>query len=162
MRRSLVILSILAGLGFAAGTLAYRIGERWSAARIIRSTDDLDWLRTEFHLGESEMARIRPLHDRYLPECRQFCDRIAAKRGQLTEALKKNEGMTPEVEARLSEIAALRVQCQTAMLRHFFEVSGEMPPDQGRRYLAEMQRLTLGSHEQLERGMSGEASHGHH
>ena len=29
-----------------------------------------------------------------------------------------------------------------------------MPPEQGKRYLAEMQRLTLGAHEQIEQSMS--------
>jgi hypothetical protein len=49
------------------------------------------------------------------------------------------------------------------MLQHFREVSQVMPPEQGRRYLAEMQRLTLGFHEQIERTMSPAATdpHGH-
>jgi hypothetical protein len=37
-----------------------------------------------------------------------------------------------------------------------------MPPEAGRRYLAEMQRLTLGFHEQTESSMSGAAGHEHH
>jgi hypothetical protein len=50
------------------------------------------------------------------------------------------------------------------MLRHFYEVSQAMPTDQGRRYLAEMQRLTLGFHEQFEQAMSAgpSAPHEHH
>jgi hypothetical protein len=48
------------------------------------------------------------------------------------------------------------------MLQHFTEVSQTMPPEQGRRYLAEMQRLTLGLHEQTETSMSGSAGHEHH
>ena len=39
-----------------------------------------------------------------------------------------------------------------------------MPPEAGRRYLAEMQRLTLGFHEQIEQSMSHpvDHAHGHH
>jgi hypothetical protein len=50
------------------------------------------------------------------------------------------------------------------MLQHFREVSQVMPAEQGRRYLAEMQRLTLGFHEQIEHSMAPGASnpHGHH
>ena len=48
------------------------------------------------------------------------------------------------------------------MLQHFTEVSQTMPPEQGRRYLAEMQRLTLGLHEQTESSMSGPMDHEHH
>jgi hypothetical protein len=39
-----------------------------------------------------------------------------------------------------------------------------MPPEQGRRYLAEMQGITLGLHEPTEQSMSISAGdlHGHH
>jgi hypothetical protein len=39
-----------------------------------------------------------------------------------------------------------------------------MSPEQGRRYLTEMQRLTLGFHEQIEQSMSSSAgqAHGNH
>ena len=64
---------------------------------------------------------------------------------------------------KLSAIAALRAQCQAQMLRHFVAVSEAMPPEQGRRYLAEIKRLTLGSHEQVEQSMNtGTPGHEHH
>jgi hypothetical protein len=49
------------------------------------------------------------------------------------------------------------------MLQHFINVSQAMPPEQGRRYLAEMQKLTLGFHEEIEQSMSKSAGdmHGH-
>ncbi len=40
------------------------------------------------------------------------------------------------------------------MLRHFIAVSQDMPPEEGRRYLAEMEKITLGSHEEIEQSMS--------
>jgi len=36
-----------------------------------------------------------------------------------------------------------------------------MPPEQGRRYLAEMERLTVGAHEQTEQTMSEHTGHMH-
>jgi hypothetical protein len=48
------------------------------------------------------------------------------------------------------------------MLRHFIAVSQAMPPEQGRRYLAEMKRLTLDHHQQMEQSMSGDTGHEHH
>ena len=92
------------------------------------------------------------------PTCKQkpFARRQAA--------LDRGQGMTPEAQQRLAEVAALRAKCQGNMLAHFYEVSRAMPPEQGRRYLAEMQRLTLGFHEQIENTMApGTGSpHGHH
>lgn len=62
---------------------------------------------------------------------------------------------------RASARAALRAQCQAEMLQHFHEVSQVMPPEQGRRYLAEMQRLTLRFHDQIERAMPGNPPSAH-
>lgn len=164
MRRSLLILIALLVASTAIGFMAYRLGRHLSTAAIGHATDDLDWLRMEFRLGDSEMTRIRQLHNGYLPQCQSFCDRIAAKKREVVEALGNETNAAAAVEQQLLEVATLRAQCQAAMLRHFVEVSRVMPPEQGRRYLAEMQRLTLGSHEQIERSMSGEAptAHGQH
>ena len=100
----------------------------------------------------------------YLPKCHENCARIAAKKKELQAALDRAQGMTPEAQQQLAEVAALRAQCQANMLGHFYKVSQAMPPEQGRRYFAEMQRLTLGFHEQIENTMSPDTSspHGHH
>ena len=87
-----------------------------------------------------------------------------AKKRELESALTGATNVTAEAQKKLTELAALRAQCQTQMLRHFVEVSQAMPPEPGRRYLAEMQRLTLGFHEQIEQSMSDPEghAHGHH
>lgn len=36
----------------------------------------------------------------------------------------------------------MRSECQAEMLKHFFEVSRAMPPEQGKRYLAWVQEQT--------------------
>jgi len=57
------------------------------------------------------------------------------------------------VQQKLTELGELRAQCQAQMLQHFIAVSRAMPPEEGRRYLAEMERLTLGFHEEIEQTM---------
>jgi len=164
MRRSLtlVIAMLLAGVAIAGGS--YLLGCRICARQLATSGDDLAWLRREFRLSDAEMQRIRQLHEGYLPKCHENCALIAAKKQELQAALDHAQGMSPEAKQKLTEVAALRAQCQANMLGHFYEVSQAMPPEQGRRYLAEMQRLTLGFHEQIENTMSGGTSspHGHH
>jgi small-conductance mechanosensitive channel len=129
-----------------------------------RSVSDLDWLQQEFHLGDAEMARIQKLHEGYLPKCADMCAKIAAKKSEVETALNGSTNVNPAARQKLEELAALRAQCQAQMLQHFTEVSQTMPSEQGRRYLAEMQRLTLGLHEQTESSMSKSADemHGHH
>jgi|SRR6266542_2358307 len=164
MRRSVLLLSALAIIGVALAAATFRLGDHISATHLAARTDDLDWLRMEFRLNDQDLARIRQLHDGYLPECHSFCLRIAASKRELQDALSPGTNVSVTVEEKLKEIAILRAQCQTAMLRHFVEVSRVMPPDQGRRYLAEMQRLTLGTHESIENSMSSPPSpaHVHH
>jgi len=168
MNRSLVILLGALVLGVALFGGSYFAGSR--ACRMTRSADDLSWLRDEFHLSDAEMARIQKLHEGYLPKCAEMCAKIAAKKSELETALNPDThvgvnsttNVNPVAQQKLAELAALRAQCQSQMLQHFIEVSQTMPPEPGRRYLAEMQRLTLGFHEQTEQSMSGSAGHEHH
>jgi hypothetical protein len=162
MRRSLLILLAVVIATTALCFGVYTLAGRLCAAHLAHSTDDLEWLRLEFRLADAEIARIRGLHNGYLPKCQVFCDRIAAKKREVAEALgTTGTNLTTDVEQKLAEVAALRAQCQAAMLRHFVEVSLVMPPALGKQYLAEMQRLTLGAHEQIEHRMSGDAPPAH-
>lgn len=163
MRRSLLIL-VAAGLtSIAVVSLTSTIARYLCAQHLAPPGDDLVWLRREFRLGDDELHRIRQLHEGYLPRCREMCDRIADSKQELQALLAAGGDFTPAAEAKLFEIGARRAECQAQMLRHFHEVSQAMPPDQGRRYLAEMQRLTLGFHEQFEEAMSHDQAspHGH-
>ena len=161
MRRPLLILVVMLLAGAAAFLGGQRFAACWRAKQMARPTDDLDWLRLEFRLNDAELARIRQLHDGYLPKCRESCERIDARKRELQALLASPTNATATVEQKLIEVGTVRAQCQAAMLEHFREVSQVMPPEQGRRYLAEMQRLTLGFHEQIERTMSPAASDPH-
>ena len=161
MNRSLVILLGALVLCVALFGGSYFAGQR--ACRMTRSADDLSWLRDEFHLSDAEMARIQKLHEGYLPKCADMCAKIAAKKSELEMALGGATNVNPVAQQKLAELAVLRAQCQAQMLQHFIEVSQTMPPEQGHRYLDEMQRLTLGLHEQtIEPSMSESAGHEHH
>jgi len=164
MNRSLAILLgalvLCAALFGGAYTVSRHVCERCMA----KSVSDLDWLQQEFHLSDTEMARIQKLHEGYLPKCAEMCAQIAAKKAELETALNGSTNVNLTARQKLDELAALRAQCQAQMLQHFTEVSQTMPPEQGRRYLAEMQRLTLGLHEQTESSMPPSTGdmHGHH
>ena len=162
MNRSLLILLGALALGAALFGGAYAMSRRVCERCMASSVSDLDWLQKEFHLNAGEMARIQKLHEGYLPKCAEMCAKIAVKKADLETALNGSTNVNPVARQTLTELAALRAQCQAQMLQHFTEVSQTMPPEQGRRYLAEMQRLTLGLHEQTESSMSGSMDHEHH
>jgi hypothetical protein len=159
MRHSLAILvgALAAGVAVFAG--AFFVSQRLCASRMANPADDLAWLRQEFRLSDAELARIRELHEGYLPKCHEMCKKILAKKREVDQELAGETNVTAAIEQKVMELCELRAQCQLQMLRHFAEVSLVMPPEQGKRYLAEMQRLTLGFHEQIEQSMSGSAGH---
>ena len=161
MSRPVVIFLAMALASVALFAGAFLLASRVSSQQLSRPTDDLRWLQEEFHLGKTDLERVRKLHDGYLPVCQEYCDRIASENRSLRQLLEQGKGGTEEAADHLTEIARVRAQCQAAMLQHFEEVSSVMPPDQGQRYLAEMRRLTLGFHEHIEESMSGGLGNGH-
>jgi len=162
MNRPLFIFvaALILGAGIFAGS--YFGARHVCVASAGRSTDDLAWLRDEFHLSPADMTRIRQLHEGYMPQCMQMCARIAAKKHEVEAALGRGTNVTAEARKKLAELGELRAQCQAQMLQHFITVSQAMPAEQGQRYLSEMKRLTLGTHEELEQSMSADHDHGIH
>jgi hypothetical protein len=161
VRRPLFILIGVVAVSAAIFGGSFFLTRQICVRQMCNPADDLDWLRQEYRLGDAEMARIRELHKGYLPKCGEMCARIAAKKRELETALAGATNINPATEQMLIELSELRARCQSQMLQHFIEVGRAMPPEQGRRYLAEMQRLTLGFHEQIEQSMSDRAGHEH-
>jgi hypothetical protein len=161
MKRPLFILLGALALGAAIFAGAYFAAQRTTMMCCENPADDLSWLKTEFKLSDAEMARIRELHEGYLPKCGEICQKIAAAKRELAAIVGNSTNLTAEAQAKINEIAALRAECQSNMLAHFVAVSQMMPPARGERYLAEMKKLTLGAHEQMEQSMSGEPAHEH-
>jgi len=159
MNRSLVTLLGVLALSAAIFAGSYFASQR--ACLMTRSTDDLSWLRDEFHLSDAEMARVRQLHEGYMPQCAKMCALLAAKKTEVQTALGNGTNITAEARNKLTELGELRAQCQAQMLQHFVAVSRAMPPEQGRHYLAEMEKITLGSHEEIEQSMSDHTGHEH-
>lgn len=161
MKHPARILVAAALLALAVGWLSYFCAARLCAAQV-SGREDLVWLQREFKLTDAELQHIRQLHEGYLPKCREMCSRIASKREELDAALEQTGSASTQAEQKLVELGTLRAQCQAQMLRHFEEVSRAMAPAQGKRYLEEMKKLTLGSHDQFEHSMGkADAGHGH-
>jgi hypothetical protein len=162
MRRTFFITLGVMAAAIAVFAGSFYLSRQVCVMQLANPADDLTWLRQEFHLNDAEMARIRQLHEGYLPQCAEMCRQIAAKKGEVDETLNGATNVSPVLEQKLVELAELRARCQARMLQHFIQVSQAMPPEQGRRYLTEMRRLTLGSHERIEQSMSDHAGHEHH
>ena len=143
MKRALLILF----LGLAAATMAYS-GFYFTAAAKERAALQNDrapllWVKSEFKLTNGQFGRVCQLYDAYQMDCARMCAQVAAKNAELKACIARTNCVTPEIEMKMNESAALRAACQKHMMQHFFEVSRVMDPEQGRRYLAWIQEQTI-------------------
>src|SRR5438105_391929 len=109
-----------------------------TAAQHAASKNDkpaLAWMQWEYRLTDAQFAHVRALHDAYQPKCVEMCRKIDEKNAHLQKLLAETNALTPEITQALAEAMRVRMECQTAMLEHFYEVARVMPRDQGKRYL---------------------------
>jgi Heavy-metal resistance len=104
---------------------------------------ELAWLKKEYRLSDAEFERVSNLHASYLPRCEEMCRRIGAKNSEIKKLIDADGTNVVVLEQKLAEALQLQLQCHTNMLRHFISVSQQMPPEQGRRYLAWIEESTL-------------------
>jgi hypothetical protein len=162
MNRSLIIVLGALALGVALFGGSYAASQRLCRVCVTQPPGGLNWLQKKFHLNDAEMARIQKLHENYLSQCAAMCRMVADKKLEVAVALNNSTNVNPVAEQKLSELAVCRAQCQSRMLRYFVAVSQVMPPAEGHRYLAEMQKFTLGLQEGNELSQSSFAGHEHH
>lgn len=160
MKRAMLI--IVAGLLLAGVAYGCLYMTRTAQARRANAAahPELVWLKREFGLSQQEFARIRNLHEAYLPDCARMCAKIEAANTELEALVLKTNQITLEISEKLSDIGRIRQECQTRMLSHFYAVSRSMPEEQGRRYLAQMQKLTSLSNMRHDAGQV-QTAHGH-
>ncbi len=137
---------LLLPLGLIAGALAFGTGF-WLQTRFhpVGSTGagvELDWLRREFKLTDTQFARVAELHNAYKPHCAELCQRISDRNQRLRDAVARTNVLTDEIKGLVAETGRTRDECRQAMLGHLYAVAGQMPPDSGQRYLQLMLSAT--------------------
>ena len=158
MRRGILVLAVgVVGAALAYGCV-YLVGTATPRALLRSTQPELAWLKHEFNLSDAEFTRISQLHTGYLPQCMERCRRIDQLNNSLSNALAAVTRVTPEIEKLLSERAQTRASCQAEMLKHFFEVSRTMPPEQGKRYLAWVRESTCLREQAMDHGTDNHAA----
>ena len=157
MRRGILILVLGVVVAAIAYCCFYVMGTATPRALMQSAQPELAWLKHEFNLGDAEFTRISQLHAGYLPQCMERCRRIDQLNDKLSKTLATATQVTPEVEQMLGERAQMRASCQADMLKHFFEVSRTMPPEQGQRYLAWVRENTCLREQAMDHGPDNHA-----
>lgn len=143
MKRVSIILALALILGAAAYALTYYFSVRPAQEMLTQKEGEMEWLRREFHLTDSQFLKIKEMHNSYRPRCDEMCRRIAESNRKLESLLNTNRVVTPEMEAALKESTTLHYDCQQAMLHHIYDVSQIMNPEQGRRYIDMMKGCVI-------------------
>lgn len=143
MLRSITILAAGLAVGGAAYLCLYSAATSSRREMLQGKNPELLWLKKEFNLSDAEFERVSRLHEGYLPQCAEMCQRIEAKNAALRQSLAQTNVLTAEIERQLEEASQLRLECQKRMLQHFYEVSRTMKPEPGKRYLAWVQERTF-------------------
>jgi hypothetical protein len=142
MKRLVVILALAVLLGLGAYVISYGIA-RHTFCQMPDVSDSSSWLRQEFHLSDVQYAQVQKLEANYHPHCVEMCTQIMQSRSVLKNLILANGSMTPEIEVALQKDGVVQEQWRADMLRHFYEVSQAMPPEEGKRYLQIMQAQVI-------------------
>ena len=140
MKQRLLLAALILMAAVLAGALAFVAAYRGASApdccRNHSSARELGWLRQEYQLSDAQFERIVQLHTEYAPRCAEMCQRVRVERARLARLIQEARATTPEVAEALQQTAALELQCRQATLAHIYAVAAEMPPGEGRRYVA--------------------------
>lgn len=148
MVRSLIIVLGALALGAALFIGSFTLSRNVCQACIAEPPGSLHWLQSQYHLSHEETVRIQKLHNDYLSQCDSMCRIITAKQQEVEATLNNATNVNSVAQEKLDDLAACRAHCQSQMLQYFVNVSRIMPPEEGRRYLADMEKETLGSNPQ--------------
>lgn len=136
MRHLLTTIGVLAALAALVAFVSFRAGRDPAVEAALAKRDALAWLRADFKLTDSQFATIEKLHHSYSAVCEEHCRAIQDAMRART-ALKANAAALPaQVDAAEKRVQELRQICETAIAAHVREVSRQMSPEQGERYLA--------------------------
>jgi Heavy-metal resistance len=146
MRQGLVILllALLIGVtGFVLVRWQQHRAEHVDAAEYARHGADghhseLDWLKSDLGVSETQLEKVHALHVAYHPVCEALTHRLEASHRKLDTLTASANSFSPEMEVALQEHATVHLDCQRAMLKHFYDTAGCLSPPQARKYLKKM------------------------
>lgn len=155
MKRTALLLAMLAVAGVIAFAVCYRMAIRPLRALPAGVPTELAWLGAEFRLDEATFAKVRALHDAYEPRCMENCGKISRVNDRIATLVTSGSASAVEMDAALAEAAQLQRECRGDMWRHVESVAAVLSPDKAQRYRAMMARAIV------QPGLPHEPAHPH-
>src|SRR5260221_9389393 len=109
---------------FAAALIAF-CGTNFFGTRDLREiakahNGEFEWLRREFHLSDTQCAKIATLHSAYTPVCNEMCRRIMEANSKLDRLVSENHEITPDLAAAIREAGVGPKKGRPHTLGHHF------------------------------------------
>ncbi len=95
---------------------------------------ELEWLRREYSLSDTQFAEIRERHQEHDIVCRELCRDLVTVQKNLDATILSNPAVTEEVQDALAAWTRQRERCHEATLLHMYDVSSVMDEDSSTRY----------------------------
>lgn len=95
---------------------------------------ELEWLRREYSVTDSQFSKIQTKHEAHDIVCRGLCRDLVEAQKSLDKAIGKFPKMSEEVQAALESWTAQRYRCHEATLAHMYEISSVMDEDSATNY----------------------------
>lgn len=114
--------------------------------------NEQQWLKREFALSDAQLAAIERLERDYRPICDGHCADYMAAHARMEALLAQNAVWRPEMAQAMEALYRSQMECHQDMLKHAYDVSAVMAPDQAHRYLSMiLGRLALTAPDEMQR-----------
>ena len=104
------------------------------------------WLKREYQLDDTTFAQVTAAHRRYFHECEKRCHELADVNNHFLSEVHSEKPSQSDLDAVQVLQESLCHDCRLAMIDHVHEVAGLMPPESGRRFIADVQSVLDPSH----------------
>lgn len=145
MKKPLVILLIALVAGIASFAITRTQCPPSVGSTLLDGLPELDWLRTELALSDTQLARVGELHAAYRPVCEEMCRRIDESRARLETAALNSRSSNSDLQQATAEYERVRAECKLKMLEHLYQTAALMDETQAERYLKAVVPAALGS-----------------
>ena len=107
MKYLLGTVAAIALLAVSTGFVGYRLSCDDALHAAVAKGDTMEWLRTDFHLTETQLAEVRKLHESYAGTCEEHC-RLIQEATRARSALEAAHGDRVALDAANAKVQTLR------------------------------------------------------
>ncbi len=123
------------GIAVLVGLLVLAVATAAGISQWRQPKAPVDWMRQEYGLTQEQADRVAKIERDYGSRCAEMCAWINRANEHLSELVRANRAVTPEVRSAITAADEVRADCRASMLAHFYEVAAVLPETKREKYL---------------------------